>query len=44
MTRPDPSGLTAPLVAVLYAIPELAAPLIPLTAALALYRAHRYAR
>ena len=44
VTRPDPSGLTAPLVAVLYAIPELAAPLIPLTAALALYLAHRYAR
>lgn len=43
VARPDPSGLTAPLVAVLYAVPELAAPLIPVSAALALYLAHRYA-
>jgi predicted neutral ceramidase superfamily lipid hydrolase len=44
VTRPDPSGLTAPLVAVLYAVPETAAPLIPFTAALLLYFAHRYAQ
>jgi predicted neutral ceramidase superfamily lipid hydrolase len=44
VTRTPPSGLLAPLVEALYAIPSAASPLIPLTAALAIYGVHRYAR
>ncbi|WP_276258645.1 hypothetical protein [Haloglomus litoreum] len=44
ITRTPPSGLLAPLVAVLYAIPSVASVLIPLAAAAGIYGAHRYAR
>ncbi|MFC7228261.1 hypothetical protein N0B31_12675 [Salinirubellus salinus] len=43
VARPAPSGLTAPLVELLYAVPEVAAPAIPFAAALLVYFTHRYA-
>jgi hypothetical protein len=44
VTRTPPSGLLAPLVALLYALPAVASPLIPAAAAATIYGAHRYAR
>jgi hypothetical protein len=44
VTRTPPSGVLAPLIAVLYAMPAVASALIPLTAAAGIYAAHRYAR
>lgn len=44
VTRPAPTGLTAPLVELLYAIPEVVAPLIPLVVALLVFATHRLAR
>lgn len=44
VTRTPPSGVLAPLIAVLYALPAVASVLIPLTAAGGIYAAHRYAR
>lgn len=41
VTRPAPSGLVAPVVDLLYALPPLAAPLIPLAAAVMVYLVHR---
>jgi uncharacterized membrane protein YuzA (DUF378 family) len=44
VTRTPPSGLLAPLIELLYAIPPVASVLIPLAAAASIYGAHRYAR
>lgn len=44
VTRTPPSGLLAPLIAVLYAMPAVASALIPMAAAAAIAAAHRYAR
>jgi hypothetical protein len=41
VTRPDPSGIFAPVVAVLYAIPSIASPIVPAAAAALIYLAHR---
>lgn len=41
VTRPDPSGVTAPVVTVLYAIPPIASPVVPLAAATLLWGVHR---
>ncbi|WP_336036184.1 hypothetical protein [Halobacterium yunchengense] len=41
VARPDPSGLFAPVVEVLYAIPAPASPLVPLAGALLVYAVHR---
>lgn len=40
-TRPEPSGVTAPLVEVLYAVPEALSWTIPLAGAALVYLAHR---
>ncbi|WP_255197151.1 hypothetical protein [Halorarius litoreus] len=44
VSRPPPSGLFAPLIAVLYAIPAVAAPAIPAVVAVAGYLVHRAMR
>jgi hypothetical protein len=44
VARPAPSGLFAPVVAVLYAIPPVAAPLVPTVVAVAGYLVHRAMR
>jgi hypothetical protein len=41
VTRPDPSGIFAPVVAVLYAIPSITSPIVPAAAAALIYLAHR---
>jgi hypothetical protein len=41
VTRPDPSGIFAPVVAVLYAIPSITSPIVPAAAAALIYIAHR---
>lgn len=41
ITRPEPSGLFAPLIAALYALPAAASPLIPATAAAFILVVHR---
>lgn len=40
VTRPDPSGLTAPIVAVLYAIPSELSVLVPVVGALGIVAVH----
>ncbi len=42
ITRPEPTGLTGPLVASLYAIPEWLAWLLPLIGATIIYLGHRH--
>lgn len=44
VARPAPSGLFAPVVAVLYAVPSIAAPVIPAVVAAAGYLVHRAMR
>lgn len=44
VARPEPSGLFAPVIAVLYAIPPIASPLVPAVAAALVYLAHRFYR
>ncbi|WP_049981717.1 hypothetical protein [Halolamina rubra] len=44
VTRPSPSGLFAPVVAALYAIPSAASPLLPAAAAAAILVVHRWLR
>ena len=44
VTRPTPTGLLAPAVALLYAVPPAAAPLIPVGAAALIYVVHRLLR
>jgi len=41
VTRPEPSGLSAPVVTVLYAIPPIASPVVPLASAALLWSVHR---
>ena len=41
VTRPEPSGLFAPVVAALYALPPAAAPLLPISAAAFVLAVHR---
>ncbi|MFW5911369.1 MAG: hypothetical protein ACOCSD_04340 [Halolamina sp.] len=41
ITRPDPSGLFAPVVAALYALPAAASPLLPASAAALILAIHR---
>jgi len=41
VARPVPTGALAPVVALLYAIPPVAAPLVPLAAAVGVYLVHR---
>jgi hypothetical protein len=41
VTRTEPSGPAAPLIAVLYAIPSVASPIVPLAAAALLWGVHR---
>ncbi len=41
VTRPEPSGLSAPVVEILYGIPELLSWTIPFAAAIGIYVAHR---
>jgi hypothetical protein len=44
MTRPEPTGVFAPMVAALYAIPAVASPLVPVTAAVLILVIHRLLR
>lgn len=44
VTRPEPSGPFAPVVALLYAVPPVASPLVPALAAAVIYLAHRATR
>ncbi|QKY20025.1 hypothetical protein B4589_006395 [Halolamina sp. CBA1230] len=44
ISRPEPSGLFAPVVAALYALPAAASPLIPTTAAALILAIHRWRR
>lgn len=41
VTRDDPGGVTGPVVAVLYALPEWASPLVPALVGVAMYVVHR---
>jgi hypothetical protein len=43
-TRPEPSGLTAPVVEALYAIPEVLSWTVPLAGAALIYLVHRWLR
>jgi hypothetical protein len=43
-SRPEPSGVFAPVVEALYSLPAAASPLVPLAGALLVYAAHRYFR
>jgi len=43
VSRSPPSGVLAPVVAALYALPSVAAPVVPLVAAVAIYLVHRAA-
>ncbi len=43
-TRPDPSGLAAPLVEALYALPEVLSWTVPLAGAALIYLVHRWLR
>jgi hypothetical protein len=40
-TRPEPTGVFAPVVEALYALPSVLSPLVPLAGALLVYAAHR---
>lgn len=40
-SRPEPSGIFAPVVEALYALPPIASPLVPLAGAVVVYLAHR---
>jgi hypothetical protein len=44
ITRPEPAGVFAPVVAALYAIPAVASPLLPVTAAALILAIHRWLR
>ncbi|WP_435118436.1 hypothetical protein [Halolamina sp. C58] len=44
VTRPEPSGLFAPVLAALYALPAAASPILPLTAAAVILLIHRRLR
>jgi len=44
VTRPEPGGLFAPVIAALYAVPATASPLIPATAAAFILAVHRWLR
>lgn len=44
MTRPEPSGAVAPVVAALYVVPPVASPVVPLAAAALLWGVHRQYR
>jgi hypothetical protein len=40
-SRPEPSGVFAPVIEALYALPPIASPVVPLAGALVVYLAHR---